>query len=464
MSKNNILKRQYGIFTAICLVIGSVIGTGIFWLPGRVLYESNGNLWVGVLAWIVGGSMVATCVYMFSVMARRYEMIHGMVDYAEALVGKKYGYLVGWFFCVMYQTAGYAIIAWITASFTATLAGHENVQNSPFVFGIMSFYMITIFLLNYFVPKLPMRFHVSSTVARVIPLILMATIGVITGFIFQDGSLTSQTTIPVFGEGQTAPTFLGAVFATAFAYNGWQAATAFNSEIKNSKKQFPFALMIGFAIVMLIYIGYYIGVVIAGEPYEIMQNNQLGTRAAFNHVFGDTIGFILMIFVIISGIGILNLCCMGMSRSLYALGRRGTGPIPHKTVVVNEKTGLPLNSMIICVILSVVWSMVIFGNHHSWWGYLADGRQFRFHLPDFYNTLFFSLLIPIFIGFFIHNHNNKDLHLFNRVIMPFIAAGGAAFMNYALISSSLVHAAVYYITGIVLAIIGFLFFKKRKKT
>jgi len=462
MSKNNVLKRQYGLFTAICLVVGSVIGTGIFWLPGRVLYEANGHLGIGILAWLVGGTMVATCVYMFSVMARRYEMIHGMVDYAEALVGKKYGYLVGWFFFVMYQTAGYAIIAWITASFTATLAGHENVQNSSFVFGIMAFYMLTIFLLNYFIPKLPMRFHVSSTVARTIPLILMATIGVISGFIFQDSATTAQTTIPNLGEGQTAPTFLGAVFATAFAYNGWQAATAFNSEIKNSKKQFPVALMLGFAIVIVIYIGYYIGVVLAGEPYQLMQNNQLGTRAAFNSVFGDTIGFILIIFVIISGIGILNLCCMGMSRSLYALGRRGIGPIPYKTVIVDKRTDLPLNSMLICVILSAIWAIIIFGNHHSWWGYLTDGRQFRFHLPDFYNTLFFTLLIPIFIGFFIHNRTNKDLHPFNRLIMPLIAAGGAAFMNYSLISSSWIHATVYYTTGIILAIIGFAFFTPHK--
>lgn len=462
MSQSNLLKRQYGLFTTICLVVGSIIGTGIFWLPGRVLYEANGHLWLGVLAWIVGGSMVATCVYMFAIMAKRYEIIHGMVDYAQALVGKKYGYLVGWFFCVMYQTAGYAIIAWITASFTATLAGHD--ANSPFVFGIMAFYMMTVFLLNYFIPKLPMRFHVSSTLARVIPLILMATIGVVTGFILQDGTITVTTTIPSLGEGQATPTFLGAVFATAFAYNGWQAATAFNSEVKDSKKQFPFALMIGFALVMLIYMGYFIGVVIAGDGYALMQNNQLGTRAAFNRVLGNTLGSMMMIFVIISGIGILNLCCMGMSRSLYALGRRGIGPAPHMTVAVDKRTGLPLNSMVICVVLSFVWAVVILGNHLSWWGYFEDGRRFVFHLPDFYNALFFTLLIPIFIGFFIHNRNNKDIHPFNRLIMPFIATGAATFMNYALISSSWTHAAVYYATGIGLAIIGFLFFKQTPKS
>ena len=44
--------------------------------------------------------------------------------------------------------------------------------------------------------------------------------------------------------------------------------------------------------------------------------------------------------------------------------------------------------------------------------------------------------------------------------MPFIASGGAAFMNYSLIESSWVHAAIYYVTGIILAIFGSLFYKK----
>ena len=450
---NNILKRQYGLFTAICLVVGSVIGTGIFWLPGRVLHQAGGDLWTGVLAWVVGGTMVATCVYMFSVMARRYEMIHGMVDYAESLVSKKYGYLVAWFFCVMYQTAGYAIIAWITANFTATLAGLNAREHFPIIFGIMLFYMVTIFLLNYFIPKLPMKFHVSSTVARIIPLILVAIIGVIAGLLLGDNQNLSQVIVPELAN-QPEPSFLGAVFATAFAYNGWQAATAFNSEINDSKKKFPFALMIGFGLVMVIYIGYYIGIVASGEPYDLMLNNQLATRAVYNYLFGDLIGNVMMVFVIISGLGILNLCCMGMSRSLYALGRRGNGPVPHVTVKLDERTGLPLKRMIICVALAFVWAIIVFGNH-NWW------TNFEFNLPNFYNTLFFSLLIPIFIGFFIHNRKNKDIHPFNRLIMPFIATFGAAFMNYSLISSSFIHAVVYYSVGIIIAAIGFIFFRNK---
>jgi len=459
MNEKNILKRQYGLPVAICVVVGFIVGTGIFWRPGRVLYEAGGNIWLGVLAWIVGGLVIAACVYMFAVMAARHEKIHGMVDYAEAIVGAKYGYLAGWFFCVMYQTAGYAIIAWISASFTATLVGHSNVTNSPFIFFLAAFYMAIVFVLNYLAPKLPMRLNTFTVMARMIPLVLMGTVGVIAGIFVGDGA-TAEVAITGIGEGMAEPSFLGAVFATVFAYNGWQAAVAFNSEINESKRNLPIALMAGFFIVMVIYVLYFVGVTAAGDSYQLMQNNQLGTRAAFANVFGSWASDIVLVFVIISGLGILNMCCMGMSRSLYALARRGRGPAPNRMVSLDPVTDVPTNSMVVCVGLSFIWMMVIYGNHNGWFGYL-DGRPFRFDLPDFYNMIFFVLLIPIFIGFVVRNYANKEIGIFNRFAAPLLAAGGAGFMIYALISSSWVHAVVYAVVFVLIVAVGFFFWRKR---
>ena len=458
MEERNILKRRHGLFAAICVVVGFIVGTGIFWRPGRVLYEAGGRMWVGVLAWVVGGAVIATCVYMFAIMAARYEKIHGMVDYAEAIVGKKYGYLAGWFFCVMYQTAGYAIIAWISASFTATLAGHTNVTNTPFVFFIAAFYMVIVFVLNYLAPKLPMRLNVATVIARLVPLVVMGTIGVVAGMVIGDGTPVNII-VPNLGEGMAAPSFMGAVFATVFAYNGWQAAVAFNSEINNSKRNLPIALLAGFLIVMVIYVLYFIGVVTAGDPYELMRSNQLGTRNAFANIFGGPASYVVLVFVIISGLGILNMCCMGMSRSMYSLARRGKGPIPERMVKLDPDTGVPVCSMVTCVGISFIWMMVIYGNHNNWFGTL-DGRPFRFDLPDFYNMIFFVLLIPIFVGFIVRNRSNREVSLVNRFFVPVLAAGGAGFMIFALVSSSPVHAAVYAGAFVLLGLVGLLLWRK----
>ena len=460
MTEKNILKRQYKFFVTICIVVGFVVGTGIFWRPGRVLYESAGDIFTGVLAWVVGGLMVATCVYMFSVLAGKYEKVHGMVGYAEAIVGKKYGYLAGWFFAIMYQTAGYALIAYITATATATFAGHENVRNSNFVFFMTAFYMVVTFVVNYLAPKLPMRFNVATTVIRVVPIILMGTVGIVLARMSGDGS-AAEIVMPDRGEGIADPSFMGAIFATVFAYNGWQAAVAFNSEVQDSKRNFPIALVAGFFFVIVIYVLYFIGVSTAADPYALMANNQLGTRAAFASLFGYHAGRGIMIFVMISGLGILNMCCMGMSRGLYSLARRGVGPVPDKMVQLHPKTGAPAFSMVVCVCVSFLWFLVLLRNQHGGFGML-NGRPFMFDLADFYNMIFFMLLIPIFFGFMVRHAKDKSVNLFNRIIAPVLAMGAAGFMIFALISASWQHAAIYFAAFAVLALIGACFYGKRK--
>ena len=99
---SNKLHKKYGLFTAIAMVIGIVIGSGVFFKAEKVLTATGGNLFLGIIAWIIGGIIMITCAYTFSVMATKYEYVNGVVDYAEATMGKTYGYYVGWFMAVIY--------------------------------------------------------------------------------------------------------------------------------------------------------------------------------------------------------------------------------------------------------------------------------------------------------------------------------------------------------------------------
>ncbi|MCL2220942.1 MAG: APC family permease [Oscillospiraceae bacterium] len=466
MNEKNILKRQHGLFVSVCFVVGFLVGTGVFFLPGRVLYEVGGNVPLGAAAWIIGGLMIAPCVYMFSVFAGKYEKIHGFVDYSEVIVGKKYGYLAGWFFAVMYQPAGYAIIAWITSGFTATVAGMSNTAENylPFRFFITAFFMVATFFLNYFAPKTPVKLNVATTLARMIPLVLMGTVGVISGLITVEvnGTIDVGATVPgrplsdPMNLNQSASLF-AAISATAFAFNGWQAALAFNSEVKDSKRKFPIALMFGFGLIVIIYVLYFIGVTTASKEgaLQMMQgggaNFAGGTHTAFQSVFGQA-GGVLVGFMIISGLGILNACCLGMSRAMYSLGRRGLGPIPDRMTELDETTNVPNNSMVMAVGISFLWLFVIFANTNGWFG------VFSFSLPDFYNYSFFALLIPIFICFAIRE---KNIHPVKRFLIPIIAAVCAGFMFTTYWLGSPIHAGVYTITFIVLALIGFVFYRLR---
>ncbi|MBQ4096777.1 MAG: amino acid permease, partial [Clostridia bacterium] len=91
------LNKKYGLFTAISMVVGIVIGSGVFFKAQTVLQKTGGDVPLGIIAWIIGGLIMIACVLAFAMMAQKQVKINGVVDYAEAWVGKKYAYMIGWF-------------------------------------------------------------------------------------------------------------------------------------------------------------------------------------------------------------------------------------------------------------------------------------------------------------------------------------------------------------------------------
>ena len=112
------LQRKYGLFTAICMVVGIVIGSGVFFKAQTILTKTGGNMPLGILAWIIGGAIMLVCLLTFSFMGQKYERVNGLVDYAEATVGKRYGYYMGWFSATIYFPAMTSVLAWVSARYT----------------------------------------------------------------------------------------------------------------------------------------------------------------------------------------------------------------------------------------------------------------------------------------------------------------------------------------------------------
>ena len=95
-------EKKYGLVMASAMVIGIVIGSGVFFKAEKVLTATGGDLPTGILAWVIGGLIMIVCAYVFSTMATRYEKVNGIVDYAEMALGSKYGYMIGWFMTTIY--------------------------------------------------------------------------------------------------------------------------------------------------------------------------------------------------------------------------------------------------------------------------------------------------------------------------------------------------------------------------
>jgi APA family basic amino acid/polyamine antiporter len=432
------LKKKYGLFTAISMVVGIVIGSGVFFKAEKVLNATGGNMPLGIAAWGIVGLIMIICSYAFATMATRHEKVNGVVDYAEVSVGKQYGYYVGWFMATIYQPTLTSVLAWVSARYTCVLLNWDITGGSCMV--IAGFYLVAIYTVNALSPIIAGKLQVTATVIKLIPLTLMAVagtvIGLTNGMTVQNFTRVANDTVSNGGG------LLASVVAVAFAYEGWIVATSINSEIKDSKKNLPRALMIGALIVVTVYILYYIGLAGAVPTSELMQNGQAGAKLAFQNIFGQAAGTLIFVFIIVSCLGTLNGLMLGCTRGLYSLAVRGLGPKPQMFKQVDASTNMPANSSIVGLLLCAFWLLYFYGANltATWFG------PFSFDTSELPIVTLYAGYIPILLMMM---KKETELSTFKRYVMPGLAVLSCVFM---VVAACFAHemAVVYYLVVFVL--------------
>ncbi len=468
------LNKKYGLLTAICTVVGTVIGSGVFFKAEKILTETGGNLPVGILAWIIGGIIMVVCAYAFSILATKHEKVSGIVDYAEAMCGKKYAYFMGWFLAVLYYPTLTSVLAWVSARYLCVFVNAflpEEAQLSitgPQCMTIAGALLIAVFFMNTIAPKIAGKFQISATFIKLIPLFLMAIVGTIKGL--TGDQLLVQNFMNVVNEDiSTSSGLFKAVVATAFAYEGWICATSINAELKDAKKNLPKALVMGTLIIVGVYITYYIGLAGGIENEVIMAGGEAGARIAFSSVFGNFAGTALFLFVVISCLGTLNGLTLGCSRAFHAIASRNMGPKPEIFKQVDAATNMPANSSMMGLFISGLWLLYFYGANLDtpWFG------LFSFDSSELPIITTYAMYIPIFISMFI---KSKDLGVVKGKIAPVLAIIGSIFMVVAAIFAHGIYpyqaakangtfslpVLFYLITYIILMVIGAFFLGKKK--
>ncbi len=420
----NKLEKKYGLFTAICMVVGIVIGSGIFFKAQDVLNLTGGDALMGVLAWLIGGAVMVVYTTTFAVMATKYERVNGMIDYAEATCGKRYAYFVAWFLITIYYPAMTSVLAWVSARYTmVALFGYSSVSPealfSPECITIAAFYLILMYFINLISPKIAGKFQVSTTVIKLIPIAFIALIGTVIGLF--NGNIV-QNFAPIVPDASADPSvggitgMIAAVSCAAFAYEGWIIATSINSEIKDSKKNLPIALSLGGLIIMAAYVLYYLGV-LGLESSDVLISQ--GTSAAFNY-FGPVVAGIVNFLIIISCLGTLNGLTVACTRGMYSLAVREEGINPDMFVEVDKKTNMPSNSSAFGILMCGIWFVYFMGSQFfGWFG------AYGFDSSELPIITIYPIYVPMLINFMI---KEKELHPVKRFVLPILSIIGAGVM------------------------------------
>ena len=443
------IKKQYGIWTGIAMVVGIVIGSGVFLKSGGVLKLAGGNLKLSILAWFIGGLIMITSSFCFAVFATKVTKYNGVVDYVEVASNEKIGYSLAWMITSFYYPIVASIVALFAGSYFFKMIGLNigltDWQNFLFAFGIITLVVI----MNYLSPIIASRFQISATVVKLIPILLIAIGGLFASLIVGN----DYGIINAFknnAEGYEL-NFGEAVKKTAFAYEGWVCATAINAELKDSKKNLPKALVGGTIAILVFYIVYYVSLsAILGNEANIIQDEK-APIVAFQKMFGTIGGSIFTFFIMISCLGTVNGVTMGCCRGMYTMSCRGQGIAPEKFSKIGKNKNISFLSCIYgygCILLMLlVWYLAM---HNVWiFGHLGS-------MDEIICAIIYAIYITMYI--FIMK-NFKELNVVKRFILPGLAIIGSLFFTicgtglYQLITTGKTNSLIDFLVFLVLFII-----------
>lgn len=345
--------RNYNLFTAITMIVGIVIGSGIFFKSDDVLIYTNGNVVLGVIVFCVASIAIIFGSLAIAQLAMRTDEPGGIVSYAEKFVGMGTACSFGWFQVFLYLPTLTAVVSWVAGMYVCQLFGWEGTVLKFTIIGFVI--MVFLFIANTLSAKLGGMLQNSTMIIKLIPLLLIAVMGLVFG---NPGEILIED-INSLGKATATLGWMAAFAPIAFSLDGWIISTSICHEIKNSKRNFPLALAISPIIILLVYIIYFVGITSLLGADTIMSEGNASAYLVANKIFGFTGAKIILVFVLVSVIGTVNGIILGFIRMPYSLAIRGM--IPNSKFLSKQDTrlaGMPVNSAIIALVLSILWLII----------------------------------------------------------------------------------------------------------
>lgn len=313
-----------GLFTATSLIVGSMIGSGIFRLPANMMFIVQ-DPFLLILLWVVGGLFTICGALTFAELAGMFPAAGGQYAFLRESLGKKWAFLYGWTFFWIVQTGIVAAVALVFAEFTRRLLGFDGIWD-PTVAALCIAFLTVV---NYLGAKFGGLVQNIFTIAKVAALGLLILLGFLYGApqhaAFDQPLPDAPTGFGLF----TA--FVAALLLGLFSLDGWPQAAYVAPEIKNPKRNVPQAMIYGVVSVTIIYLlatAVYLYLVPADDIVRIGQTGAGGPiAAAAAQAFAGEIGArLISAAVMVSTFGTVNAFILTSPRIYYAVAKDGMFP------------------------------------------------------------------------------------------------------------------------------------------
>ncbi len=376
MENNETQKRELGLLDSTMIVIGSMIGSGIFIVSADVARNVGGAGWV-ILTWVITGIMTLIGAISYGELAGMMPKVGGQFVYLKEAYGKLTAFLFGWCTFLVIQTGTIAAVAVAFAKYTGVLFPDYISEKSFFYplkligidsnFGISSVQLLAVAsililtVINLRGVKEAKFVQLVLTVVKTVALFGLIILGVLVGLKFDylsqnwqnawDSFSTSSEGIATPVSGLALLSVIGlSMVGPLFSSSAWNNITYTAGEVKDPKRDIPLSLFYGTLIVSTLYIlaniSYQMLMPVAGLPngesvlargIMFASNDRVGTAAA-EIIFGNLGVIIMGIFIMISTFGCNNGLLLAGSRVYYAMAKDG---LFFKKVGKLNKNGVP---------------------------------------------------------------------------------------------------------------------------
>lgn len=407
--------KKFGLFTVVMMIVGVVIGSGIFFKSSTILIATNGSIILGIAVFCIAAISIIFGSLTIAQLASRTEETGGLVSYATNEISPYAGCVFGWYHFFLSYSATVGVVGWIAAIYIEAVFGFDFSLEQRL---LMTFLIVTVCcLINIFASRVASLFQTSAAIIKLIPLILIAILGFIFGD-FDNFRVAAQTAVTEQKFG-----WFSAIGPIAFAYEGWIVATTMTHKIKNPSKNLPIALILSPLVILVVYISYFVGISLYVGPQQMMSMGESHMLYAATNLFGSFGGKAVVVAVLISVLGTLNGNTMALIQLPYSLSLRKMFPKSDKFSEINNRFGSPVYSGLLGFFVSCIW--VVLNYIDKKYNILGNSD-----ICEVVVVVHYLLCIMLYVKVIKLTKNKEIKGIFKGYIAPVMAMVGSAVMLF----------------------------------
>lgn len=331
---------------AVLLVMGSVIGVGIFISPVGIAQQvQSPAAFLGV--WVVAGILTLLACLTVAEIGSTFPREGGMYIFLLELIGKRSAFMLGWCLLTIGSSGGISVIARTLGSYLEELLHLEGTAMAWSAGAILLFGALSALGLG-----LGARLQ-----SGIMGLKLLAFLALILGGWWTAGAPTPDTPLlqshatPSPGYGA----FALAILPALFAFDGWMSISNITGRLRNPTRDLPRSILIGMVAVIILYLAVST-VYLRSVGIDGIANNELFAAAVAAHIFGTTAGELFTWLVVLSASGVLLTSVILSPWVVVAMARNGH--FFRSFAFVHPKTSAPLISLAALITFSLLWLFI----------------------------------------------------------------------------------------------------------